>query len=556
MTRRHRLQRRCPCRHNKGRPILFHHILYTPAPLVLVSDPFSSGMEMLDAIPNLPTIRGVDTRLNQIQVRPIEVNPRPEGGGFGQSAIQQAIVRGIVPPKFSGNEEDFPLFMKEFEEYVHVLGQQRAPNREEMLILFTQCLPPNLKKEVEFLKLERGDKITFSEVLQYYSTKYTRNRSTTLRKKLRELNLPTSGKVTPEIWRDFEIDFKTCIREIPDMSKQEIADCLRTKLPEFMMRWIFEREKEIDRFSPVAIVQIPNSTYTPEQAQHALTQHTKAEIKGVTVLEPGRFEVRCGSASDLRLLKTLNGHFVAGSTQPILVQEKPFIMGVLDIFEVVREELELKQRLAEANNFKNQVTRQTRPITTQPKEESRRDRSRSASKSEGGGTPHTPTTPKTSKGGEGQGGLTKSAQPPAFSQGDVSHASEARGGEGPHLDNAWSSYTSPHSNYYAAGPPNGYGQGFRGGYGRGQGYNQLSFSNSKGGKGFHQNPQWNSFDGKGYGKGFKGGPACDQGKGKGKGKGKGNEKGGTAFSKGNANGKGEGKGKGKGELANTQPIAQ
>ena len=157
-----------------------------------------------------------------------------------------------------------------------------------------------------------------------------------------ELNLLTSGKITPEIWRDFEIDFKTCVREIPDMSKQEIADCLRTKLPEFMIKWVFEREKEIDRNAPVAIVQIPNTTYTSDHAQHALTQLTKADIRGVVVLEPGRYEVTCSTTTYLRLLKEVSGRYIAGATQPIMVQDKPYVMGVSDIFEVVHEELELK----------------------------------------------------------------------------------------------------------------------------------------------------------------------------------------------------------------------
>ena len=66
------------------------------------------------------------------------------------SAIQQAIFRGLSPPKFSGNEEDWGTFTKDFKEYARVLGQQKQPSDSEILMLFSMSLPPHLKKKRNF----------------------------------------------------------------------------------------------------------------------------------------------------------------------------------------------------------------------------------------------------------------------------------------------------------------------------------------------------------------------------------------------------------------------
>ena len=94
-------------------------------------------------------------------------------------------------------------------------------SNEELLILFSMALPPNLKKEVDFMKGENGGKVTFLEVTQYFGNMFTRNRQAALRKKLRELILPNSGKITPQIWREFEIDFRSCIRELTKWGRRK-----------------------------------------------------------------------------------------------------------------------------------------------------------------------------------------------------------------------------------------------------------------------------------------------------------------------------------------------
>ena len=97
---------------------------------------------------------------------------------------------------------------------------------------------------------ENGGKVTFLEVTQYFNTMYTRNRQAALRKKLRDLSLPNSGKVTPQIWREFEIDFRNCVRELPQIGKDEIVECLKGKLAGFMVSWVVDKEMGLNKKDP------------------------------------------------------------------------------------------------------------------------------------------------------------------------------------------------------------------------------------------------------------------------------------------------------------------
>ena len=95
------------------------------------------------------------------------------------------------------------------------------------------------------MKIEREGKLTFLEITQHFSNIFTRNRQATLRKRLAELALPNSGKITPTNWRAFEVEFRNCIRELPHMGREEIGECLRKKLANFMVTWVVERELEL-----------------------------------------------------------------------------------------------------------------------------------------------------------------------------------------------------------------------------------------------------------------------------------------------------------------------
>ena len=103
----------------------------------LVEEAPDRGVDLLSAIPEFPVVQGVDKRLQQISVDPITTNPvAPNPLESGGSVVQQAIVRGLFPPKFTGEEEDWGIFMKKWREYIHNLSPLTPVSNEELLILF------------------------------------------------------------------------------------------------------------------------------------------------------------------------------------------------------------------------------------------------------------------------------------------------------------------------------------------------------------------------------------------------------------------------------------
>ena len=105
--------------------------------------------------------------------------------------MQQAILRGIHAPRFSGREEDCKNFKKEFREYCKNLNPTRISPEEEILALFMQAITSRDVKDLELLKAEKEGKLSFGQALQYLDEFYDRNREISIRKNWTNCNYPT-----------------------------------------------------------------------------------------------------------------------------------------------------------------------------------------------------------------------------------------------------------------------------------------------------------------------------------------------------------------------------
>ena len=204
-------------------------------------------------------------------------------------------------------------------------------------------LPPHLKKEVECLGHVRGCAVTFTEIMQHFNALFTRNRATALRRKLRELALPKSGKITAQILRNFEIDFRECVRELLQLSRDEQGERLRSKLIDYMSAWVIEREKESDRCTPILHLRFPVHAYSITQVREAVQSLSGAHLKEISALEVGFFEIHCHNMGDAKEIGNLNGKCIVGNPAPIMVMTKETSLGVNEIFEVLKEKVERKK---------------------------------------------------------------------------------------------------------------------------------------------------------------------------------------------------------------------
>ncbi len=63
------------------------------------------------------------------------------------------------------------------------------------------------------------------------------------------MNLPNLGRIPPQIWREVEIDFRNCVRELPHMGKKEIGECVKGKLAGFIVIWLVNREMDRNKIA-------------------------------------------------------------------------------------------------------------------------------------------------------------------------------------------------------------------------------------------------------------------------------------------------------------------
>ena len=161
-----------------------------------------------------------------------------------------------------------------------------------------------------------------------------------------------SGKITPQILRNFEVEFRECICELPHLGKEEIGENLRSKLLDYMTQWIVEREKDLDRNFPVLHLRFPITTYTPAQVQVAIQGLSGVIIKKISALDTGFYEIHCHTNEDAKKIRNLSGRYVARNPSPIMVVVKEHVLGVNEVFEVLRDKVDIKQRVAETNALK------------------------------------------------------------------------------------------------------------------------------------------------------------------------------------------------------------
>ena len=108
---------------------------------------------------------------------------------------------------------------------------------------------------------------------------------------------------------------------------------------DYMTQWVVEREKELDRVSPFLQLRFPLTGYTIDQVKGAVHTLAGVEPQEMKLLDEGFFEIICRNVEDSKKIRNLNGRCVLGDLTPILVQCKEHVLGVNDIFEVVREKV-------------------------------------------------------------------------------------------------------------------------------------------------------------------------------------------------------------------------
>ena len=65
------------------------------------------------------------------------------------------------------------------------------------------------------------------------------------------MSLHTSGKVTSQQLREFQVNFLNCADDVKDTTPQEVRRVLMQKLTPWMKTWVVEGEQKKERSRPI-----------------------------------------------------------------------------------------------------------------------------------------------------------------------------------------------------------------------------------------------------------------------------------------------------------------
>ena len=191
---------------------------------------------------------------DECHICPVGVGDSQNAYNFGFGSVNPIIhqlVRNLKPPKFEDRAEDWPGFKWDFREYLAKLSPTRPIPDAYKLGLLEEALTPTLKGEVKLMRKKNGGKLTYPEVLATFEARYSSGGVAKLRKKWSEVSLHTSGKVTSQQLREFQVNFLNCADDVKDTTPQEVRRVLMQKLTPWMKTWVVEAEQKRNEIGPL-----------------------------------------------------------------------------------------------------------------------------------------------------------------------------------------------------------------------------------------------------------------------------------------------------------------
>ena len=200
-----------------NKPVMQGHFAFEeeePAPISAQLPSHSYGFSVWDPFP--PQARGGE---GGTQIRPVGLDGTANlamGLPWVGDPLKMQLLRNLATPVFQGTNEHFPKFKFEWDRYLAKLDTGRPVTDAEKLQLLENCLDETNKRELQYIiKAANGRPIVFSEFWAKLTDRYGEDVYGCARRRWRELNLPTAGRVTLNEWRDFKIKFLDIWHDIP-----------------------------------------------------------------------------------------------------------------------------------------------------------------------------------------------------------------------------------------------------------------------------------------------------------------------------------------------------
>ena len=175
-----------------------------------------------------------------------------EGLNLFNLPVAAHLSKCVTAPKFTGKKEDWPCFVRKYEQWHKIVIGTKVLSDVQQVQLFSACLPENLQKELQLLEIENRRSPTYIECRAKFEAIFGRAQSENMRKKWMEVQISHhAGRFNAQMFSDFRVNFKLALADVPDANPDEARRVLMDKLHPFMRRWVIDAETKRQREHPI-----------------------------------------------------------------------------------------------------------------------------------------------------------------------------------------------------------------------------------------------------------------------------------------------------------------
>jgi hypothetical protein len=251
------------------------------------------------------------------------------------------LLKSAEMPIFSGKAEEFSQWKWEFENRCKLLSQGHEIDEATKTHLLERALNDRLRELYHTLR--RSENITYTPFMAMLELDYGNSAHEAARTRWERVELAHQGKVTSQIFREFQTKFMAAMHEVVDVTPHEALRLLTTKLPDFLRFRIADRQTALNEGDPTVILSmdmgIPNSEVEKNVLAPIGQRHTR-----VSTRPNGEYEIHLPTRRLAKLLASLHGRQHEGQSSLLSMRLEDYKMELDEVFDYLYESLENKDR--------------------------------------------------------------------------------------------------------------------------------------------------------------------------------------------------------------------
>ena len=304
---------------------------------------------------------------NECRVCPVGVvDPSANFGGFmGMNPVMHQMVKNLKLPTFDDTAEAWPRFIWDFQDYLRKLSPTSEIPEECKLQLFEDALPHTLKDELRLMRRMNPGQVGFSDVMARFEARYGHGGSAKMRKKWSDITMPTSGKITTKILREFQVNFIACASEIKDTNPQEIRRLALQRLPAFMKSWVVEKEQKKEHQKPLLQIVVKEGL-TDVAVRNSVRAMVGENPTRVESCGKGVYKVQFSNEDAGKKLLSMHMKPLEGLPRPLQVQLLEQPLEILEMFDLLHSKLAAREKI---DTYQAPWERGAREVKSTPKPE-------------------------------------------------------------------------------------------------------------------------------------------------------------------------------------------